>query len=143
MLTQNKDKKREQIQMFCMDELVPKDHLLRQIDNAIDWSFIYDLVKDKYCNNKALDDEVNAVKSSEKWRREYMTLQMRDNENKQLGEITKLVHLVGRLDDSNIEVASGFLDCSVEEIHVIRSLMKLHPEKDDEEIAELYIYQQD
>ena len=92
---------------------------------------------------KALDDEVNAVKSSEKWRREYMTLQMRDNENKQLGEITKLVHQVGRLDDSNIEVASGFLDCSVEEIHVIRSLMKLHPEKDDEEIAELYIYQQD
>ena len=42
MMTQNADKKREQIQMFCMDDLVPQDHLLRLIDQAIDWSFIYD-----------------------------------------------------------------------------------------------------
>ena len=48
MMTQNADKKREQIQMFCMDDLVPQDHLLRLIDQAIDWSFIYDLVIDKY-----------------------------------------------------------------------------------------------
>ena len=34
--------------MFCMDDLVPQDHLLRLIDQAIDWSFIYDLVIDKY-----------------------------------------------------------------------------------------------
>ncbi len=47
MMTQNADKKREQIQMFCMDDLVPQDHLLRLIDQAIDWSFIYDLVIDK------------------------------------------------------------------------------------------------
>ena len=32
MMTQNADKKREQIQMFCMDDLVPQDHLLRLID---------------------------------------------------------------------------------------------------------------
>ena len=48
MLTQNADKKREQIQMFCMDDLVPQDHLLRLIDKSIDWSFIYDLVEEKY-----------------------------------------------------------------------------------------------
>ena len=48
MMTQNADKKREQIQMFCMDDLVPKNHLLRVIDRAIDWTFIYDLVEDKY-----------------------------------------------------------------------------------------------
>ena len=48
MMTQNTDKKREQIQFYCMDDLVPKDHLLRLIDQAIDWSFIYDLVEDKY-----------------------------------------------------------------------------------------------
>ncbi len=48
MMTQNADKKREQIQMFCMDDLVPEDHILRLIDKAIDWSFIYDLVEDKY-----------------------------------------------------------------------------------------------
>ena len=34
--------------MFCMDDLVPQNHLLRLIDSAIDWSFIYDLVKEKY-----------------------------------------------------------------------------------------------
>ena len=48
MMTQNADKKREQIQMFCMDDLVPENHLLRLIDKAIDWTFIYDLVEDKY-----------------------------------------------------------------------------------------------
>ncbi len=48
MMTQNADKKREQIQFFCMDDLVPEDHLLRLIDKAIDWTFIYDLVEDKY-----------------------------------------------------------------------------------------------
>ena len=48
MLTQNQDKNRHQIQMFCMDDLVPQNHLLRLIDGAIDWSFIYDLVKEKY-----------------------------------------------------------------------------------------------
>mgnify|MGYP000896846201 CR=1 FL=1 len=31
-----------------MEDLVPKDHILRKIEEAIDFSFIYDLVKDKY-----------------------------------------------------------------------------------------------
>lgn len=48
MMTQNADKKREQMQIFCMDDLVPQDHLLRIVDKAIDWTFIYDLVEDKY-----------------------------------------------------------------------------------------------
>ena len=48
MMTQNADKKREQIQMFCMDDMVPENHLLRIIDKAIDWSFIYELVESKY-----------------------------------------------------------------------------------------------
>ena len=51
MMTQNADKKREQLQMFCMDDMVPQDHLLRIIDKAIDWNFIYDLVEDKYCSD--------------------------------------------------------------------------------------------
>lgn len=37
--------------MFCMDDLVPQDHLLRIIDKAINWNFIYDLVEDKYSSN--------------------------------------------------------------------------------------------
>ena len=50
MMTQNADKKREQVQMFCMDDMVPQNHLLRLIDRAIDWNFIYDLVQEKYSN---------------------------------------------------------------------------------------------
>ena len=51
MLTSEK-KKRNQIQMFCIDDLVPEDHMLRKIEAAIDWNFIYDLVKDKYSEDK-------------------------------------------------------------------------------------------
>lgn len=48
MMTKNADKKRDQFQMFCMDDMVPDDHLLRLIDKAIDWNFIYELVEDTY-----------------------------------------------------------------------------------------------
>lgn len=49
MMSKNADKKRGQILMICMDDMVPKNHMLRLIDKAIDWSFIYTLVEDKYC----------------------------------------------------------------------------------------------
>ncbi len=52
MLTEQTEKVRKQIQMFSIDDLVPQDHLLRIIDKAIDWSFIYDLVRDKYSSDK-------------------------------------------------------------------------------------------
>ena len=48
MLHEESNKKREQISLVCIDELVPQQHLLRKIDRVIDWSFIYDLVKEKY-----------------------------------------------------------------------------------------------
>ena len=51
MMTKNADKKREQMMMFSMDSMVPQDHMLRLIDKAINWNFIYDLVEDKYCQN--------------------------------------------------------------------------------------------
>ncbi len=44
MMTKKMDKNRDQMMVFCMDDMVSKDHLLRLIDRAIDWSFIYDLV---------------------------------------------------------------------------------------------------
>lgn len=64
MMTQNADKKREQIQMLSMDDLVPQDHLLRLIDAAIDWTFIYDLVEEKYCpdNGRPSMDPVTLIK---------------------------------------------------------------------------------
>ncbi len=36
------------LEMVTLDELVPKDHLLRKIDAAIEFSFIHDLVRDLY-----------------------------------------------------------------------------------------------
>ena len=36
MTTKNSDKKREQIQMFFMHGMVPQNHMLQQIDKAID-----------------------------------------------------------------------------------------------------------
>ena len=52
MITEQNEKARKQIEFVCTDDLVPQDHLLRIIDKAIDWSFIYDLVRDKYSSNQ-------------------------------------------------------------------------------------------
>ena len=38
----------KQMELVSIDELVPKDHLLRAIQDCIDFSFIYDEVKDLY-----------------------------------------------------------------------------------------------
>lgn len=48
MLHEAPSRKREQITMVCIDELVPHNHLLRKIDRVINWSFIHDLIKEKY-----------------------------------------------------------------------------------------------
>lgn len=39
---------RKQIEMISLDDLVPKNHLVRKLEAAIDLSFIYDEVKDLY-----------------------------------------------------------------------------------------------
>lgn len=64
MMTRDADKKREQMMMFSMDDMVPQDHMLRLIDKAIDWRFIYDLVVDKYCadNGRPSMDPVMLIK---------------------------------------------------------------------------------
>lgn len=48
MLSKETEKVRKQLQVLSVDDMVPQDHMLRLIDKAIDWSFIYDLVEDKY-----------------------------------------------------------------------------------------------
>lgn len=40
--------KRGEQTLLSLDELVPEDHLLRQIDETIDFSFIYDKVETTY-----------------------------------------------------------------------------------------------
>ena len=50
MITINKNIQSEII-MTTMEEIVPKDSLFRKIDKYIDFTFIYDKVKDLYCEN--------------------------------------------------------------------------------------------
>lgn len=47
-MKKNHIKGRYPIAFFTLEDLVPQDHLLRKIDQAIDFSFIYDLVQDQY-----------------------------------------------------------------------------------------------
>ena len=42
------EKQRGQVQVLCIDDLVPADHLLRGVDAAIDFSFIYGEVEALY-----------------------------------------------------------------------------------------------
>ena len=48
MMIKNAKDKRDQIQFVSASALVPENHLLRDIERAIDFSFIYGLVEDKY-----------------------------------------------------------------------------------------------
>ena len=48
MLHKNEKNNTEQVQMVSIEQLVPKDHILRKIDKYIYFNFIYDLVEDKY-----------------------------------------------------------------------------------------------
>ena len=50
MIEKNR-KNRDQIEIFSIEEFVPKDHLLRKIDEAIDFTHIYEIVEDLYCAN--------------------------------------------------------------------------------------------
>ena len=42
--------------MVCIEDLVPQDHLLRKIENAIDFGFIYDEVKELYRQDNGRPD---------------------------------------------------------------------------------------
>ncbi|NCE77350.1 transposase, partial [Anaerotruncus sp. X29] len=48
MLKKQDMSKRGQVGFYSLEDLVPKEHLLRDIDKYIDFNFIYDLVEDKY-----------------------------------------------------------------------------------------------
>ena len=44
----NRKEKQGQLHMLCIDDLAPENHILRDIDKAIDFSFIYDEVEGMY-----------------------------------------------------------------------------------------------
>lgn len=47
MLSKKSSNARDQLEI-TIDQLVPQDHLVRKLEAAIDFSFIYDRVKDLY-----------------------------------------------------------------------------------------------
>lgn len=49
MLREKEKYKQTEYELVMIDELVPKDHLLRKIEKSVDFSFIHDLCKDLYC----------------------------------------------------------------------------------------------
>lgn len=64
MLRKKTEDKSKDLQVVCLDDLVPKDHSIRKIASTLDFSFIYDLVKDKYCedNGRPSIDPVVLIK---------------------------------------------------------------------------------
>ena len=48
MLSKSNGTNCDQLEMVSLDEMVPEDHLVRKLEKAIDFSFIYDLVEDLY-----------------------------------------------------------------------------------------------
>ncbi|MGL4741057.1 MAG: IS1182 family transposase, partial [Sarcina sp.] len=48
MLTKREMNLRDQVEFNCLEQLVPKDHLLRKIDNTINFDFIYKDVEELY-----------------------------------------------------------------------------------------------
>ena len=63
MITKNANNK-GQMQIVSLDQLVPEDHILRKIDSTVDFSFIYDLVEEKYSsdNGRPSIDPVMLIK---------------------------------------------------------------------------------
>lgn len=48
MMTKNQINERNQLEMLTIEQLVPENHLVRKLDRAIDFSFIYPLVENLY-----------------------------------------------------------------------------------------------
>lgn len=48
MLTKQTSDNRNQLEMVALEQLVPKDHLVRKMEATLDFSFIYELVKELY-----------------------------------------------------------------------------------------------
>lgn len=47
-MTNRENLKRDGFILSTLDELVPQDHMVRKLEDSIDWTFIYPLVKNLY-----------------------------------------------------------------------------------------------
>ena len=48
-MLKRQSEQQSKIELVSVGELVPKDHFLRKIDKAINFSFIYETVRGLYC----------------------------------------------------------------------------------------------
>ena len=51
MMTNRHNRKFDQMIFYTIEQLVPEDHLVRKLEDAIDWSFIYGKVHHLYSTN--------------------------------------------------------------------------------------------
>ena len=62
-MLRKEENSRTQTEEFCVEDFVLKDHLPRKIEEAVDFSYIYELVKDLYAvalfTTKKVDTYVN------------------------------------------------------------------------------------
>ena len=90
---------------------------------------------------KGLDEEVADVRESEKWRREFMTLLMRDKENKKLGRYEKMVEAIknGTIRGLSVTDLSGILGVSEDLVNAVLDCSAAHSDWDNEDIADWLI----
>lgn len=48
-MLEKKNGARELVEIICLEDRVPREHLLRKIDRAVDFAHVYDLVEELYC----------------------------------------------------------------------------------------------
>ena len=48
MMGKKHKQERNQLEVVSLEDLVPKNHLVRKLDAAMDFNFIYEIVKDLY-----------------------------------------------------------------------------------------------
>lgn len=61
VLTKNIEN-RNQVEFVSLEQMVPADHLLHQIDVAIDFNKIYEFVRDLYCKDNGRPSIGSVVK---------------------------------------------------------------------------------
>ncbi|BDP54939.1 hypothetical protein EfmJHP35_28630 [Enterococcus faecium] len=66
--SKNNTNGRNQFAMLTIDDLVPQDHLVRKIDAALDFEFIYPIVEATYSDlGRPSIDPVILIKLSKEW----------------------------------------------------------------------------
>ena len=51
MIGKKPEGKSQQLEIICIEDMVPKKHLVRDIEAAIDFRFIYEAVRELYCED--------------------------------------------------------------------------------------------